>query len=242
MTDCSQKDRVFNKPLTSVKAFEFDEEVTRVFDDMISRSVPGYDLLVKLIALYADLFITPESQIYDLGCSTGIVSRVIAQQVSDRNCVIHAVDNSPAMIHQCQQVHQGLEINWQCRDIQDLEVNSASMVILNLTLQFIKPDQRIDLLSEIYRGLNPGGVLVLTEKIEFQDRAAQNTMTELYHAFKKVQGYSDLEISQKRAALENVLIPETTEQHRKRLSEVGFSQVYECFHCLNFVSFLAIKD
>ena len=242
MTDCSQKDRVFNKPLTSVKAFEFDEEVTRVFDDMISRSVPGYDLLVKLIALYADLFITSDSQVYDLGCSTGIVSRVIAQQVSDRNCVIQAVDNSAAMIRQCQTTHQGHEINWQCRDIQGLEVNNASMVILNLTLQFIKPDQRVDLLSRIYRGLNPGGVLVLTEKIEFQDRAAQNTMTELYHAFKKVQGYSDLEISQKRAALENVLIPETTEQHRKRLSEVGFSQVYECFHCLNFVSFLAIRD
>ena len=242
MTDFSNKDRVFDKPLANVKSFEFDEEVTRVFDDMINRSVPGYDLLVKLIALYTDIFVTQGSQVYDLGCSTGVVSRVISQQVSDRSCRIFAVDNSSAMIDKCHRTHEELDINWQCDDIQSIVIENASLVVLNLTLQFLKPEQRKKQLERIYNGLNPGGVLVLTEKVKFENEDSQNTFTELYHAFKKVQGYSDLEISQKRTALENVLIPDNTESHKQRLSDVGFEKVYECFHCFNFVSFLAIKS
>jgi len=241
MTDLTLKDQVFAKPLSSVKTFEFDDQVARVFDDMISRSVPGYDLLLRLIALYADIFVTPSSQIYDLGCSTGLVSRVIHQQVSTRNCTIHAIDNSASMIDRCQQTQQDIKVNWKCADIEQQEIANASMVVLNLTLQFIKPGRRSNLLKAIHEGLNPGGVLVLSEKIEFEDSRVQSTMTELYQAFKKNRGYSDLEISQKRTALENVLIPDTVTMHRQRLQDCGFEQVYECFRCLNFISFLAVK-
>lgn len=241
MTDLTQKDKVFAKPLTSVKAFEFDEQVAQVFDDMISRSVPGYEVLLRLIALYADIFVTPASTVYDLGCSTGVVSRVIAQQTSGRNCVIQAFDNSPSMIKKCKQAYDNKDIHWHCADIESIPINNASMVVLNLTLQFIAPERRQDLLKKIYQGLNADGVLVLSEKIVFDDANTQQTMTELYQGFKKIQGYSDLEISQKRTALENVLIPESREWHIQRLQECGFHQVYECFSCLNFVSFLAIK-
>lgn len=241
MTDLTLKDKVFAKPLSSVKAFEFDEQVTRVFDDMISRSVPGYELLVRLIALYADIFVTANSQLYDLGCSTGVVSRVIAQQVENRSCSIHAVDNSPSMISKCRQTHASYNIDWLCEDIESIAINNASMVVLNLTLQFVKPENRQPLLKKIFNGLQPGGILVVSEKVIFKDKSMQQTMTELYQAFKKGQGYSDLEISQKRSALEKVLIPDSNEHHHQRLIECGFDQVYECFRCLNFVSYLAIK-
>ncbi len=241
MTDFSSRDRVFSKPLTDVKAFEFDEEVTRVFDDMISRSVPGYDLLLRLIALYADIFVSDNSQMYDLGCSTGVVSRVIAQQVIQRDCVIHAIDNSPAMIDSCRERHAELDIQWQCSDIEAVGIDNASMVVLNLTLQFIKPEQRQDLIDRIYHGLMPGGILVLSEKVRFHEQDQQQTMTELYQAFKKLQGYSDLEISQKRTALEQVLIPDSPEQHLQRLQQSGFDEILECFRGLNFISYLAIK-
>jgi tRNA (cmo5U34)-methyltransferase len=241
MTDITAIDKVFSKPLTSVKAFEFDEQVTRVFDDMIARSVPGYELLVRLIAMYADIFVTENSQVYDLGCSTGVVSRVIAQQVKQRACSILAVDNSPSMIAKCRATHSDQRINWLCDDLQQVEINDASMVVLNLTLQFVNPDQRLDLLRKIYQGLMPGGVLVLTEKIEYDDADTQNNMTEMYQAFKKIQGYSDLEIAQKRSALEKVLIPDKKSLHLQRLQDCGFSEVIEAFHCFNFVSFLAVK-
>ena len=132
-------------------------------------------------------------------------------------------------------------INWQCSDIQSVPVSNASMVVLNLTLQFINQQQRGALLEKIYQGLNPGAVLVLTEKVVFEDHELQKTMTELYQGFKKIQGYSDLEISQKRAALENVLIPDNPATHKKRLMDAGFSRVFDCFHCFNFVSYLALK-
>ena len=242
MTDLTDKDKVFSKPLSSVKAFEFDEQVARVFDDMISRSVPGYEVLLRLIALYADIFVTEGSHVYDLGCSTGLASRVIAQQVATRKCAIHAIDNAAPMIRKCQRTHQGLKINWHCGDIEIVEIKHASMVVLNLTLQFVNPAQRPQLLDKIYRGLDAGGILVLSEKIIFSDRDTQDTMTELYQAFKKNQGYSDLEISQKRTALENVLIPDTAETHLKRLHDSGFRTVYQTFSCLNFISSLAIKS
>ena len=241
MIKITNKDSVFAKPLSSVKAFEFDDEVTQAFDDMISRSVPGYDLLVKLMALYADIFVTDDSEVFDLGCSTGVMSRVIAQQLKSKKVIIQAIDNSPSMIKKCRQQHADYAINWLCDDLQAVKITNASMVVLNLTLQFVKPQQRDDLLQRIYQGLNPGGVLILSEKVEFEDTNRQKTMTDLYQGFKKIQGYSDLEISQKRAALENVLIPDAPAEHIRRLRDSGFDQVFDCFHCFNFVSYLAVK-
>lgn len=240
MTRITNKDRVFARPLSSVKAFKFDDEVTKVFDDMISRSVPGYDLLIKLVALYADIFVKEGTKVYDLGCSTGVISRVISQQVLNRNATVHAIDNSPAMIEKCQQ-HSHEQISWICQDVEQTEIKEASMVVLNLTLQFVKPAHREELLQKIFTGINPGGILVLSEKVNYEDKYLQKTMTELYQGFKKIQGYSDLEISQKRSALDNVLIPDSPQQHISRLKKIGFTEVIECFHCFNFVSYLAIK-
>ena len=234
------RDRVFARPLSEVRAFAFDDEVARVFDDMIGRSVPGYDLLLRLIALYADLFIEPGSRVYDLGCSTGLASRILAQQSGGRARVI-AVDNAEAMLARCRERHAGYDIDWCCADIREIEIEDASLVVLNLTLQFIDPRQRAALLARIHRGLRPGGALVLTEKIRYADPALQRRMTALYEAFKKTQGYSDLEISQKRAALERVLVPDTEETHLQRLRAAGFSEIDECFRGLLFVSWLAVK-
>ena len=234
------RDEVFSKPLSDIKAFEFDDNVTQVFRDMISRSVPGYELLLRLIGLYASVFVTDKSNVYDLGCSLGEASLIVANQTRAIDCAIIAVDNSESMIKQCLD-HSTHDIDWVCGDIQQTNICNASMVILNLTLQFIDPGQRDALIAKIYQGMQPGGVLVLSEKILLDDTAENNCMVELYQAFKKTQGYSDLEISQKRTALENVLIPDQQSTLHHRLSQTGFSQIYQCFRCFNFVSYLAIK-
>ncbi|MFB3058818.1 MAG: carboxy-S-adenosyl-L-methionine synthase CmoA [Gammaproteobacteria bacterium] len=237
----SNKDRVFAKPLSDVKAFEFNEDVTRVFQDMITRSVPGYELLLQMIALYASVFVRDKSNIYDLGCSLGEVSRLIAEQTRKLNCAIIAVDNSPSMIRKCQQFGDSGNIDWRCDDIQNIEISNASMVVLNLTLLFIDRDQRQSLITGIARGLNEGGVLVLSEKVLLDPEMENQRMVQLHQAFKKMRGYSDLEISQKRTALENVLLPDSQAMHQQRLKQAGFSEVYQCFRCFNFVSYLAIK-
>jgi tRNA (cmo5U34)-methyltransferase len=242
MSQDSDRDRVFSTPLSEVRAFEFNETVARVFQDMISRSVPGYSLLLRMIGLYADIFVQPQSRVYDLGCSLGEASLVIADQCRSPDCDIIAVDNSQAMIEKCRQNPAGARpIEWRCEDIRKTEIDNASMVVLNLTLQFLPPVEREPLLRRICAGLKPGGVLVLSEKVVFADAIENERMQQLYQGFKKTMGYSDLEISQKRNALENVLIPDTPEQHLQRLCSAGFDETYQCFRGFNFISYLAIK-
>jgi len=236
------KDRVFSEPLSDVKPFEFNETVANVFHDMISRSVPGYELLLRMIGLYADIFVQPGSRVFDLGCSLGEASLVIANQARGRDFEIIAVDNSAAMITKCNQ-HEALpeNIEWRCQDIRQTEISNASMVVLNLTLQFLPPGERQQLLERIFAGLKSGGILVLSEKVLFADAIENQRMVDLYQGFKKTMGYSDLEISQKRNALENVLVPDTAGQHLERLEEIGFDEIYPCFRSFNFISYLAIK-
>lgn len=238
----SSRDRVFAKPLTDVKAFEFNEGVADVFTDMISRSVPGYELMLHLIGLYADIFVTDNSRIYDLGCSLGDATLIAERQTRDRERSIIAVDLSEPMIQRCRQQHGShQDIEWLCEDLKSIELGNASLVILNLTLQFLPPEERFEQLQRVYRGLNKGGVLVLSEKVTFQSPAENQRMIELHQAFKKSQGYSELEISQKRTALEQVMQPDDNDFHRQRLLDIGFSEAYQCLRFFNFVSFLAIK-
>ncbi len=241
MTEPSNKDQVFAKPLSDVRAFEFNENVARVFQDMISRSVPGYDLLLRMIGLYASVFVQDRSNVYDLGCSLGGVSRIVEEQTRQLDCDIIAVDNSPSMITKCRQQGESRKIQWICDDIQNIEISNGSLVALNLTLLFIEQDKRQSLLSNIAQGLNPGGVLVLSEKVLLEEDLENERMVQLHQAFKKTQGYSDLEISQKRTALENVLVPDQQGMHYQRLKQAGFREIYLCFRCFNFVSYLAIK-
>jgi len=241
MTREDQKDRVFSRPLSEVRAFEFNETVAAVFQDMISRSVPGYSLLLRMIGLYAGIFVQPGSRVYDLGCSLGEASLVIADQADANSCEIIAIDNSAAMIEKCKQHPVSANrIEWRCEDIRRTGIGNASMVVLNLTLQFLSPDERLPLLKTIFEGLNPGGILVLSEKVEFGDATENQRMQQLYAGFKKTMGYSDMEISQKRNALENVLVPDTEQQHLQRLQSLGFDEIYQCFKGFNFVSYLAI--
>lgn len=236
------KDQVFSRRLSQVRRFEFNQTVANVFQDMISRSVPGYDLLLRMIGLYASLFIQPGSRVFDLGCSLGGASLVIADQPQASTCQIVAVDNSAAMIAKCRQ-HESLpeNIEWRCEDIRQTVITNASLVVLNLTLQFLPPAERLELLQRIFEGMNPGGALVLSEKVVFANETENERMVQLYQGFKKSMGYSDLEISQKRNALEKVLIPDSDSYHLQRLEAVGFDEVYQCFRSFNFISFLAIK-
>lgn len=236
------RDRVFARPLAEIKAFEFDETVAAVFDDMISRSVPGYALLLQLIGLYAGIFARPDSRIYDLGCSLGAVARVAARQTRELDCAVVAVDSSAAMIRRCAAAGDNdPRIEWRCEDIRETRIEAASLVALNLTLQFLPPDERAPQLRRIYDGLLPGGALVLSEKIRFEDAETDRRMVELHQAYKKSRGYSELEISQKRNALENVMRLDSDEVHRQRLEASGFDSVYSSFRCLNFASYLALK-
>jgi len=239
------KDSIYASPIGEVGAFKFDETVTGVFPDMIQRSVPGYSAIISAIGLLAGRFAREHSVCYDLGCSLGAATLSMRHQIETENCRIVAVDNSEAMVTRFQEILQKdqapVAVDVLCADIREVAIENASVVVLNFTLQFIPLEDRIGLLQKIYQGLLPGGILILSEKLKFDDDRQQELQTEMHHAFKKAQGYSDLEISQKRTALENVLIPETFARHQNRLRQVGFSSAEVWFQYFNFASIIALK-
>ena len=240
-----KKDRLFAEQMLPGD-FVFDEQVADVFEDMINRSVPGYSSIVAMVAILAESYTQANSKIYDLGCSLGGTTFAIAQQLPSTPCSIVAIDNSPAMISRLEKKRASLDITMapiecRCEDILVTEIFNASVVVLNFTLQFIEISERNRLIERVFAGMNSKGILILSEKIRFPDKKLNSLFVDLYHNFKGSMGYSQLEISQKRNALENVLIPETIDTHRNRLIQTGFSSFDVWFQCLNFASMVAFK-
>lgn len=239
------RDTLFAAVDSGSRAFSFDENVANVFDDMIHRSLPGYDAILAMIGVLADRYVQEGTNCYDLGCSLGGVTFSIVNQLKDKQCQLIAVDNSAAMIDKMRErvAVQNLQskIDIRQEDIRETEVNNASVVVINFVLQFLDPEQRTPVLKTIYDGMLPGSILVLSEKIKFDDKQENEFQIDMHHQFKKLHGYSDMEISEKRAALENVLIPDSLDTIKERLVAVGFSKFYLWFQCFNFTSIVAIK-
>lgn len=245
MTQPPRRDGIYAIPQDTIAGFRFDADVAAVFPDMISRSVPGYDLTLPLIGLLAARYAQPGTHIYDLGCSLGAATLTMQALVPHKDVVIKAVDNSSAMLAKLEGLLKPqpdkARIELIEAGIESLALIDASVVVLNFTLQFVSPAQRELLLARIQHALRPGGILILSEKVIFADQGQNERFIALHHAFKRLNGYSELEVSQKRTALENVLVPETQDAHEARLQRVGFAPVEQVFQALNFVAWVAHK-
>ena len=241
----TQQDSIFAEPMGQVARFSFDENVANVFPDMIQRSVPGYNAILSMIGDMTERYAQNNSVCYDLGCSLGAATLAMRHGIKAKNCRIVGIDNSAAMIERCRQVidedNQSVPVELICGDIQAADIRDASIVVLNFTLQFVNPEDRQTILQRIYDSLLPGGILILSEKIHFDNPPHQALMTDLYHNFKRLNGYSDLEIAQKRTALEDVLRSDSIDTHRTRLYQCGFNSADIWFQCFTFCSFIAIK-
>lgn len=240
----NQNDTIYQKPLGQVADFAFDQAVARVFPDMIKRSVPGYAETVAMSGIIAGRYAQPNTYLYDLGCSLGAVTLAMRHGIHAKHCKIVAVDNSESMIERAKHFialdAAETDVELVCADILNYPLNPTSVSALNFVLQFIPLANRQELLNKISSATVAGGALILSEKICFAEQE-QELQQELHWDFKRANGYSDLEVSQKRSAIENVLIPESEEVHIERLKKAGFKQVIRWYQCFNFVSFLAIK-
>lgn len=234
------KDEIFKQPI--LKQFEFDENVASVFDDMISRSVPFYDVSSNLITQILVKYLDSQAFIIDLGCSTGaLLFKLFEKNPKFRLC---GVDNSKAMqeIAKNKAKAYGSRVEFIEADALTFEFNSANAVILNYTLQFIRPLKRVNFIKKIYDGLEEGGIFILSEKLLYEDKKLSKNMIEIYEEYKEKNGYSKYEIAQKRQALENVLIPFSEDENKKLLKDAGFRVIETIFKWGNFASFMAIKN
>ena len=229
--------------------FRFDDEVVRVFPDMLRRSIPGYMASLEAIGSLAARYVRPGTQCYDLGCSLGAASIAMRQGIRAEGCRIVAVDNAPAMVSRCREIVSSdlardpgkTPIDVLEGDILEARLSNASMVTLNYTLQFLPVADRDRMIATIHAALVDGGLLVLSEKVVDPDPAMEELLVELHHEHKRRNDYSALEISRKRTALENVLIPETVAAHRDRLLRCGFRSAAVWLRYFNFVSIIAIR-
>ena len=242
------KDRVYQAQ-DADEPFRFNAAVAAVFPDMLRRSIPGYEASLEAIGSLAARYVRPGTRCYDLGCSLGAASLAMRQGIRAEDCLIVAVDNAPAMVERCRGIVRdecvrqpdGTPIELVEGDILDTEIADASMVVLNYTLQFLPVADRDTMIGRIAAGLNEGGLLVLSEKVVDPDPAMERLLVELHHEHKRRNDYSALEISRKRAALENVLVPETVARHRERLLRAGFRSAAVWLRYFNFVSIIAIR-
>lgn len=238
-------DRLYARGEATPGGFRFDAEVARVFADMIARSVPGYAETVALSGWLAGRYGRDHTRIYDLGCSLGATLFACARALSGRRIQLVGIDASAPMIERCRQrlAEQHLDPQPELRrsDVRGIDFEPASVVILNWTLQFIPLAERDALIARIADALVPGGVLILSEKMIDPDPRARAELEQLHLAFKRAQGYSEMEIAAKRSEIENVLIPETPEAHRERLAGAGLDPVVCVARSLNFATLLARK-
>lgn len=239
-----EADTIYKQAHASVGDFEFNDAVARVFPDMIQRSVPGYAQTVAMSGIIAKRYAQAHTCVYDLGCSLGAVTLAMRNAINSEGCRIIGVDNSQAMVSRAEHYvaldDSDVPVELICADICRLELEPASVVALNFVLQFIELAERDALLARIANALTHGGALILSEKIAFNEHE-QTLQDTLHHDFKRANGYSDLEIAQKRSAIEHVLLPETEASHMQRLERAGFSRVIRWHQCFNFVSYLAVK-
>ena len=239
------KDTIFSELVDCTWDFTFDEKVADVFPDMIQRSVPGYGDIISAIGLLTRRFGTPDSNLYDLGCSLGAATISMCGYANESGCKVFAIDNSPHMVKRCQ-LHvndygSDTPVEVMEADIRDVTIRNASVVVLNFTLQFLSIHDRQPLLEKIYRGLNRDGILIISDKFAFENASTDRILTALHHDFKRANHYSELEISQKKAAIKNVLRPESITTYRNRLNNVGFKSTAVWYQHFNFGSMFALK-
>jgi tRNA (cmo5U34)-methyltransferase len=237
-------DALYADPQPLVTDFTFDANTSAVFDDMLHRSVPFYDEIQRMLAELVGDFAADGSNVYDLGCSTG--ATLANLRAIERDITLIGIDSSDAMLVRAEEALRraggGARYELRHHDLhQGLLIENASVVIMSLTLQFVRPLYRERLLRTVHDGLNPQGCLLLIEKVLEEETLVNRLFVKHYYDFKRRNGYAEIEIAQKREALENVLIPYRLEENRELLKAVGFRNPEIFFKWYNFCGILAVK-
>ncbi len=239
------KDEVFREEIEKASDFKFGANVARVFDDMVNRSVPFYGEIQRMMAELAANHAAEGSFVYDLGCSTG-TTMIGMDTMVEKPIKFIGVDDSQQMLDKCKsklmEVGFSRPYELRCADLaKELKIENASVVVLCLTLQFVRPIYREQVLKNIFAGLNPGGVLILVEKILAEESNFNRDFIKYYYNYKRRNQYSEMEISQKREALENVLVPYKLSENISLLRDVGFEHCEVFFKWYNFAGLVATK-
>ena len=240
-----KSDKIFKEKIGKSSDFKFDAKVVNVFDDMVVRSVPFYLEIHRMITELSRDYALPGTNLYDLGCSTG-TTFVSMNQYVDPSVTFIGIDESEEMLKSCR---KNLDKNGLKRNVtllygnlnKEIKIENASVVILCLTLQFVRPIYRQQLVQSIYNQLNNNGILILVEKVLGESSEFNRQFIKYYYEFKRRNNYDDMEIAQKREALENILIPYKLSEDIEMLNQAGFKTCEVFFKWHNFAGLVAQK-
>lgn len=240
-----KSDKIFKEKFEKSSDFKFDAAVVNVFDDMVVRSVPYYLEMQRMMAELSGTYAQPGTSLYDLGCSTGTTFLSIDGFI-DPSVDFIGIDESKEMLDSCRNnlENHGLTrtVNLIESDLnKDVVLENASVVILCLSLQFVRPINRQKLLNSIYQQMNPKGILILIEKILGESSEFNRQFIKYYYDMKRRNNYDEMEIAQKREALENVLIPYKMSEDITMLNDAGFKTCEVFFKWHNFAGMVAQK-
>lgn len=239
------RDEVYANAQPHLVDFAFSAEVAAVFPDMIRRSVPGYETVVPMTGLLAARHLKDHDMAVDLGCSLGATCQAILSQNPAPNVTVIGIDSSAPMIEGAREINTDPRATFIEGDFTSAQhaaqIFGARVITLNFVLQFLPPEQRSEVMQNLYQALAPGGMLLLSEKVQNPDPSWQEFYDSNHLAWKRANGYSELEVSQKRAALENVMRVDSEDNHTLRLTAVGFERVQQWYKCMNWASFVAFK-
>ncbi|MEQ8690391.1 MAG: carboxy-S-adenosyl-L-methionine synthase CmoA [Pseudomonadales bacterium] len=236
------QDQVYRKSQSHIVDFAFTAEVADVFPDMIRRSVPGYETVIPMTGLIAARHLGADGRAFDLGCSLGATTQAILSQNDSPHIRVTGMDNSAPMIERATELNQDSRATFVLADAQDTathaQLEGANVILLNFVLQFFEPVTRLDTLRSLRTHMADDGLLLVSEKVKHSEASTHALFDQTHLAWKQANGYSELEISQKRSALENVMRVDTIEAHQQRFIEAGFSRVIQWYQCMNWASFL----
>jgi len=235
------RDEVYRDSQGQIVDFAFSAEVAAVFPDMIRRSVPGYETMVPVTGLIAARHLGEAGVAYDLGCSLGATTLAILQQNPNPDIRVIGVDNSEPMITGARQAISDARASFVLQDLRETDVSGARVVVLNLVLQFVDPEDRLTLLRQLHEQMAPAGLLIVSEKVRHDDAWLHEFYDNTHLAWKQANGYSDLEVSAKRTALENVMRIDTEAEHMSRFEAAGFQRAEQWYRCTNWASFLVFS-
>ncbi|MCH2206449.1 MAG: carboxy-S-adenosyl-L-methionine synthase CmoA [Lentisphaerales bacterium] len=239
------KDEIFSKGQFSSGSFKFTQGVATVFDDMATRCIPNYKEVIHLTSQVADKFVPENGRVYDLGCSTGSTLIYMSKQLKNKAVKLTGYDPAEAMLKKANEKAASFtyshDILFTEGAAENADISKANLVIMNYTLQFVDKEKRPELLQKIYNNIEKGGIFILSEKLHEPHSPIEDFNTETYESFKAGNGYSFLEIANKRQALENILVPQSTEENIDMLKKAGFSRIDILSKWLNFATFIAFK-
>jgi len=239
-------DRMFTEEGTNSTDFAFDNRTAKVFDDMVGRSVPFYDEIQRMVCEMAADYAEPGSVLYDLGCATGTTMLALDPLV-DPSVQFVGIDNSGEMLAKARTKLEKAGMKRPYKLVEaDLnkytQYENASVIVMNLTLMFIRPLYRLHFIETLFKAMRPGSCLLLVEKLTMADSTVNRLFIEYYYEMKRRHKYSEVEIARKRESLENVLIPYRYQENVEMLTRAGFHSVEEFFRWYNFCGMIALKQ